>query len=325
MILNVDIGLIHAAVIKRDIDQVKILTELAIEKGQSNLEQLLKAEIQCKSPEGYKFTPQCSWISDATAIHLATSWDIQSLVHFLQACPNLSNVETKEEKFTPLHVAAAIDNNPRAVCLLIRKGANVNSRDSKGQTALHIASQCGSVRNVTLLLFEGKADPLAQDEEKKTPLHYPTKDKILEILLNKAKLDDLTNLSGENCLFDHILKRHPKCIETYLDLMVSSKNEDADILDKQYTFNFDTFNHDTTKESNFLDKHKKVIEAGYPEFLRHPVMMFFTELKWVPHRKKYWVNLFVFLSFLLTLTLHAIYHIDFLQLEDKCHNIRGEF
>ena len=105
--------------------------------------------------------------------------------------------------------------------------------------------------------------------------------------------------------------------------MVSSKNEDADIMDKQYTFNFDTFNHDTTKESNFLDKHKKVIEAGYPEFLRHPVMMFFTELKWVPHRKKYWVNLFVFLSFLLTLTLHAIYHIDFLQLEDKCHNIRG--
>ena len=318
-IMNVEIGLIHAAIIKRDIKQVKILTDLASE----NLYKLLTTKIECNCPEGYKFTQQCSWISNATAIHLATSWHIESLVYFLNIpnIPNLSIEGTEKEKVTPLHVAAAIDDDTRAASLLMKKGADVEAENSKGETALHIAARCGSIKNVMILLFDGKANPMAKDEDNKTPLHYASTDEILEILLNKANLQDLTKLDGDDCLFDLILTKHPKCIQPYLDLMVKSDNEDADIKEKKYTFNLEIFNHGTDRKSNFWNKHKKLIDTGYSEFLRHPVMMFFAAMKWKPHRKKYIANFCVFLVFLLGLTLHGFNAIDYLQLSGNCHNI----
>ena len=317
--MNVEIDLIHAAIIKRDIEQVKILTDLASD----NLDKLLTRKIECNCPEGYKFTQQCSWISNATAIHLATYWHIKSLVHFLNLpnLPNLSKQETEEEKATPLHVAAAKDDDTRAASLLIKKGADVDAENSKGQTALHIAARCGSIKNVMILLFDGEANPMAQDEDNKTPLHYASTDKILDILLKKANLRDLTKLEGDDCLFDLILNKRPKCMETYLDLMVKSDNEDADIKEKKYTFDLEIFNHDTDKKSNYLDKHKKLIDAGYSEFLRHPVMMLHTSMKWKPHRKKYIANFCVFLVFLIAMTLHGFNAIDYFQLSEKCHNI----
>ena len=316
-IMNVEIGLIHAAIIKRDIKQVKILTDLAAE----NLDKVLSTKIECDCPEGYKFTQQCSWISNATAIHLATSWHIESLVYFLNIRPNLSKEGTEKQKVTPLHVAAAIDDDTRAASLLIQNGADVEAENSKGQTALHIAARCGSIKNVMILLFDGKANPMVQDEDKKTPLHYASTDEILEILLNKADLSDMTKLDGENCLFDLILTKRPKCIETYLDLMVKSENEDADIKEKKYTFDLEIFNHGTDRKSNFLNKHKKLIDTGYSEFLRHPIMMLYTSMKWKPHRKKYAANFCVFLVFLLGMTLHGINAIDYMQMSGNCHNI----
>ena len=66
--------------------------------------------------------------------------------------------------------------------------------------------------------------------------------------------------------------------------------EDAKVKERQYTFHLDTFNHDTERKSNYLDKHKKLIAAGYPEHLRHPIMKFFAAMKWQPHRKRYLFN-----------------------------------
>ena len=330
-ILRAEMCLIHIAIMKRDIKQVKFLMDLALKQGENNLDLLLKQEIECAPPEGNKFISQCAWISGATAIHLATCWHQESLAYFLESCPHLRNIKTNTQddqigQFTPLHVAAAIDDDTTAATLLINSNADdckidVEAKNSIGQTPLHIAAQCGSIKNVMILLFGGdSSDVLAKDNKGKTPLHTAKTDKILEILLNKANINDLVKLSGKDCLFEHILKRHPKCIETYLDLMVSSKNEDAKVKERQYTFHLDTFNHDTERKSNHLDKHKKLINAGYPEHLRHPIMKFFAVMKWKPHRKKYLVNFLVFFSFLIALTVHGTNQINYLQQEEKCHS-----
>lgn len=332
-ILRAEIGLIHIAIMKRDIEQVKFLMDLALKQGETNLDDLLKQEIECTPPEG-KFISKCAWISGTTAIHLATCWHQESLAYFLENCPHLRNIKTNTQddqidQFTPLHVAAAIDDDTTAATLLINSNVDdckidVEATNSIGQTPLHIAAQCGSIKNVMILLFDEDSSVLAIDDNGKTPLHIAKTDKILEILLNKANINDLAKLSGDDCLFEHILKRHPKCIETYLDLMVSSKNEDAKVKERQYTFHLDTFNHDTIRKSNYLDKHKRLINAGYPEHLRHPIMKFFAAMKWKPHRKKYLVNFLVFFSFLIALTVHGANQIDYLQEDEKCHTIMSK-
>ena len=200
-----------------------------------------------------------------------------------------------------------------AINLLIEREANTEAKDKTGQTPLHIAAQCESIKNVVALLSEGNANITALDNSKLSPLHKAKTSKILDILLSQANPKKLIDLNDSDCFFTHILKKQPESIQTYLDLMVTCNNPDSDIKDKQLTFHMDMFNHGTSKNENYLDKHNKVIKEDHLEILRHPVMMLFTSLKWYPHKKWYYTNFFLFLVFLISFTLHGIYWIDYLQ------------
>ena len=320
-----EINLLHAAVIKRDIKKVKFITDFVERQGKKiDVDQLLNSEIRCINDENWKLSPKCSWISDAKVIHLAACWHLESLVHFLEVSPYSWNITTNESQFTPLHVAASMEDGMLATSVLIQKGANTEAKDDKGQRPLHIAAQLESIGNVVILLFNGNANVMAEDRIEETPLHKAKSSKILDILLNKTKAEKVNGFSNEKCLFSQILEKQPASIETYLDLMFSCNRLESDMKDKELKFHLDMFNHDTKKKSNFLDKHKEVIDAGYPEMLRHPVMMLFTELKWAPHRKWYYVNFFLFLAFLISFTFHGMWYIDFLQCYKNGEHSEGE-
>ena len=82
--VDVEINLIQAAVIKCNIEQVKIITSLALsDGGQADLDAILIKEMKCSIPNEWNLSPKYSWISDATVIHLATCWHMESLIHFL--------------------------------------------------------------------------------------------------------------------------------------------------------------------------------------------------------------------------------------------------
>ena len=322
-----EINLLHAAVIKRDIKKVKFITDFAkrhAKKLDIDFDELLTSEIRCINEDNWKLSPKCSWILDAKVIHLAACWHLESLVHFLEISPYSWNIQTKETQFTPLHVAASMEDGTIAASILVQKGANTEAKDHTGKTPLHIAARCESISNVVILLFNGNANVMAEDRTKETPLHKAKTSKILDILLNKTKAEKVNGFSDKKCLFTQILNKQPDSIETYLDLMFTCNRHDSDIKDKELKFHLDMFNHDTEKKSNYLDKHKQVIEAGYPEMLRHPVMMLFTALKWHPHKKWYYMNFFLFLAFLISFTFHGMWYIDFLQcnIGEKCE---GEF
>merc|ERR1719263_684217 len=68
---------------------------------------------------------------------------------------------------TALHIAAANDDVD-AVCRLLEWGADVNLRDNKKQTPLH-ASAAGGHFAVTMLLLEVGAEMNAKDEREYTP------------------------------------------------------------------------------------------------------------------------------------------------------------
>jgi len=62
---------------------------------------------------------------------------------------------------TPLH-AAAINNHPDIVNLLLERGADPASRDSQGRTPLHVAAAFGNSDAAKVFLEHG-ADPFAED------------------------------------------------------------------------------------------------------------------------------------------------------------------
>jgi len=96
---------------------------------------------------------------------------------------------------TPLHSAAG-SNKKENIVLLISLGANVNARDSKGDTPLMIASRFYASTDA---LIQAGADINAKNNEGKTALiisaQYGGDPKVISLLLQKganAKLEDNT-------------------------------------------------------------------------------------------------------------------------------------
>lgn len=81
---------------------------------------------------------------------------------------------------TPLHVAAFFSQAEIAK-FLISKGANVNAKNEKGNTPLHIAASISL--DVSKILIENGADVNAQNIYGITPLHFSAKKKEADVTL----------------------------------------------------------------------------------------------------------------------------------------------
>ena len=318
--IDMEINLLQATVIHRDIQQVKAITSLAIGKGEGVLNKLLTSKMTCESTklEGWELMPNCRWILGATTIHLATNWHIDSLVHFLGLRQEDSKFHrdliklTSKHHYTPLHVAA-IQDNAVVTRFLILKKAQIEAVNDKNQTALHLAAQSGSINNVITLMYDGYAHIMDQDYKKDTPLHLAKTSKILNMLLSKIRAQELVWIeeSYEESFFQWLLLEHPNSMKNYLDVMLTSQS------DQHLIFDFSIFHHGTNKKQNYLDKHVALINHRCPEMLRHPVMALFAYTKWHPHKIVYYINFAIFLAFLFTFTWHGFITIDLIQCELK--------
>ncbi|KAJ5728342.1 ankyrin repeats (3 copies) domain-containing protein [Penicillium malachiteum] len=81
------------------------------------------------------------------------------------------DIERFQNNTTPL-MAAVRANDMYFFLMLLEKGANPNTQDSRGLTALNFAVRNSNHRRVVILLNKG-ADPNTQDVHGSTPLHTP--------------------------------------------------------------------------------------------------------------------------------------------------------
>lgn len=83
------------------------------------------------------------------------------------------NQKCKNEGKTPLHIAAEEDGNKDLIELLLINGAEVNSKNFEGKTALHmILELCEYNRNIISLLIQKGASISAKDKIGNSPFNY---------------------------------------------------------------------------------------------------------------------------------------------------------
>ena len=106
--------------------------------------------------------PAFSWLKSLWAENIkieiaAQDGDMPTLRQLIKANPSLvSSKYYIGTHWTPLHVAAAKGHEDAAAFLLI-SGADINAKDSEGQTSLHYAALYGN-KDVVDLLLANKAD-----------------------------------------------------------------------------------------------------------------------------------------------------------------------
>lgn len=102
--------------------------------------------------------------------------------------------------------------------LLAKAGGDLNARNKRRQTALHIAINKGHF-NVVKTLLELNCHPSLQDSEGDTPLHdciSKEQDEMLSLLLDYGADITLTNNNGFNALHHCALKGNPSAMKILL-------------------------------------------------------------------------------------------------------------
>lgn len=116
--------------------------------------------------------------------------------------------------FTALMFAAALNENPEIIKVLLNAGADVNAKNNDGRTALMNAAGYNENPEVIKALIDAKADVNIMDVGEKTPLMYATKNKniqIVKILLDAgADVNAKGNNNGGITALDYakVYKRH---------------------------------------------------------------------------------------------------------------------
>lgn len=132
---------------------------LAVERGHEGIIQALleaKANVNAKGKSGY------------TPLHLSV-FSSQAVVRLLLA----SGAKVNAKDFhgnTVLHYAADLTNGFELTKIFIEAGASLHERNARGLTALHCAAGKGSVTLVKYLILVG-ADVNSKDTKAQTPLH----------------------------------------------------------------------------------------------------------------------------------------------------------
>ncbi|XP_048069092.1 ankyrin repeat domain-containing protein 7 [Ursus arctos] len=167
---------------------------------------------------------------DLKKLHKAASvGDLEKVKEYLQLKKHDVNIRDRKYR-TPLHLACA-NGYSNIVSLLIEKKCKINVCDSEKRSPLTKAVQCAKEDCATILLSHG-ADPNLADLDGNTALHYAVCGQSIslveKLLEHKANLED-QNKDGYTPLLLAITENNAKMVEYLLkrgaDVNASDKNQ----------------------------------------------------------------------------------------------------
>jgi len=127
-----------------------------------------------------------------TLLHFAAGRSNFEILAYLISHGADVNINLKENKgFTPLHVATVMTPNVEVLEYLISKGADVNVKNYEGSTPLHSAAGNPDIEVLVLAyLISQYADVNMKGDKDGTPLHYAAQNspnvEILKCLISKG-------------------------------------------------------------------------------------------------------------------------------------------
>uniref|UniRef100_A0A3B0NIY2 Ankyrin repeats (3 copies)/Ankyrin repeat/Ankyrin repeats (Many copies), putative n=1 Tax=Theileria annulata TaxID=5874 RepID=A0A3B0NIY2_THEAN len=143
--------------------------------------------------------------------------DCETIEMLITRFPDL--VEREHEIWSKPLIALSKLNKVQAVEMLLKKGANVNTFDSYGTTALHAACEESNIDVINVLL-ENSAIIDAQDVFGRTPLHLAVmenKPQVVNILLEHGASINIKEYSyGETPVMTAIRTRNESVVTTFL-------------------------------------------------------------------------------------------------------------
>ena len=133
------------------------------------------------------------------------------------------NVRAKEQNGnTPLHWAAAENENPNIIAALIQAGADIHAKNKDGYTPLHWAALWNKNPDIIAALIQEGADIRAKDKHNKgTPLHYAVgkgNPNIIAALIQEGADINVKNKAGGTPLHWAAKWRNPNIIATLIVL-----------------------------------------------------------------------------------------------------------
>ncbi|CAG9567790.1 unnamed protein product [Danaus chrysippus] len=280
------------------------------------------------------------------ALHLAAELGAHRCLSFLLKETKLSvNGVTKQrdKECTALHLAAS-RGYTECVELLLSEGAKANTKNYRGFTPLHLAARCSGLECVEVLLRDGNADPNAEDQDKRTPLHAAicNSDRacdIIDMLVSWGAQVNKKDEYGYSPLHLAAMDGLTQCVETliFLGADVTSKSKKGHtalsvivrktpkslailrhILDSGISVSRSTEgNEEVQIEFDFgkLLKYSypreitylnSLIDEGQKDILQHPLCSAFLFMKWRKIRKFYLARLIFCFLFVSFLSIYVL-------------------
>jgi len=185
-LLTIDAGLVHGY---RHLRHSQLYTPVQLAVRKSNRNPKILKRILEENPD----VNERSTSGRSSALHYAVESQIPSVVHQILRCgADVNALDPGGD--TPLHLSAGLDRDGRITKLLLAHGADQSLGQPSGplfdgMSPIHIAANCATAKVVGQLIDAG-ADLNGRDQKGRTPLHLAllrnNKKEISQLLIERG-------------------------------------------------------------------------------------------------------------------------------------------